>query len=695
MKHNKKKLFLLMFTGLSLLAPVLGSCAQAMNDGNAQKQIAFEHDKKALDNLVSTQSQITIKSNQKDLNSYLSFLNTFSAKLQWEQIQKDAQINIQFQTNVIVLKLSVNDGFLIVSLQLGDHNYHTDLAFGFASTVISDAKPDETNPDVNSGQPNQQPAKPEEPKEKPVPVGNGDKLSDGTWNLSATFPPQKLATQSSDGATPNDPDFKASIDNNQINGQISRESKVDVLKSIYDRTFSVRFAVKQANGNILAPSNYRGTSWVLDYHQDPENLKKFTFYLATNIHVGGDPLHNTAATGLDFDYNVTNPNEEVDIMLGKSQGDLNFNPLDGGVNPTARNGLINVAYITNKNFGSKQADFGSYYPGLGKPRMIFAAADFMSETTNAQFSNVFKNRAENKFLNSGDSDYKEKITNLRNQKSFGFMKDFMVFSVDVDLSNQNLQILDTDSVNSYSFASTQQGLTRINQWFMDAKNSLDNSIAKVLTKKVPNASGSIPYMDQDYISATHNNGMHPTKLTNGANVIQELSDFGYPVTSGGSFAAVPNYNYFTTLTNQEAAIDLQNRDGNSAGVEFNGMDNLSLDYFMKKYWFDYYGYQGRFSYGALGSGASGSLVMSDFGLPIGIYAGSVSDGKNGGFFIPFAQSQDEYTDFADGRAIMHSYNLIDKTGHPFQKNSYRSNLKEMMQQKGINNYPTAVFPNGV
>ncbi|OYD26424.1 putative peptidase DUF31 [Mycoplasma testudineum] len=546
---------------------------------------------------------------------------------------------------------------------------------------------------------NPKPSNPDDKKVDALPETNNYK-----YQLKADFGTQKLSTSFSDAGTPNDPDVKnKSVNNQTINSQAQRLDKIEALKLIHDRTFSIRISTTSDGKSYLSTPQQRGTAWLLDYHKKSEN--SYTLFFASNIHVL-ESIHNTAATGLDFDYNVKNPNQEVNIAFGKVKQELQYNPLneDGnGYRVNGGNGFGEVAYVTNKKYdnSSFQSTYGSYFQGMSSPKLIFAAADFMSDETTNQFSTIFKDRASNKNILDNDSQKEEKINQLINQNKFGFMKDFAVFAVDIDLNNTNFEAL-TNSVWGNDFKSNQEGIEFTKKWFKNAMASVDKSI-ELSKKKIPNTNGELAYMNQDVVSAAFDNGTHTdNQLVNASSQIKNINILGYPVRNGIARPIYNNYQYsgFKPIAENENVIDLVNKDGIDSGIQAVSIDNISLEWFMGKFWFDYYGYQFRLKHASIGGGGSGSLVTSDFGLPIGIYFGATQtmhgDDQSGiGLVEPFSQSQDMYINFSGGQAILHSYNLIDKTKHKFQKNSYRSNLKSIMDKNGQTVYKTALFPEGV
>ncbi|PAF55005.1 MIP family Ig-specific serine endopeptidase [Mycoplasmopsis agassizii] len=490
------------------------------------------------------------------------------------------------------------------------------------------------------------------------------------------------------------------VNNKEIETKIDPKiSANEIYKNIYDRTFSIRFSIQQEDA-IVASRSYWGTSWLLDYHKDEVDENQITLYLATNVHVVSEIGNSSPLKDAGWDYSSNKAGEVKYVSLGKLTEAPIFNPLNQEEN--------NIKFANNQ----RQTSLAHFYTNSNKgnqigtqisaitapPRLIFAAVDFMDKSVSDQLSDMHE-KWNSSTRYQADSDRKS-------VDQLGFFKDFAVVAVDVDLSkkevlNKGASAPDTNEKINAEFES----------WIKNAMKAVDETINLVKTKKLPNNDGVRPYVTYDIPSTLHDNEENAKEAEkyNAKTEYDNVYILGYPVSDG--FAKIKwnnnearyseanknlkaiarldeTYNIITDYKNvrQEEAIKKWEPDA------------LSLDTFFKKWYIDYYGYQMRSKFSEMGFGASGSLVMTDYGLPLGIhYSSSDSDDSASSVYELFVQARDEKVKIVSTNKdmILYKYNLFDKTGNEKQITSYRSNLKAIIDSENKGVYKTALFPEGV
>lgn len=459
----------------------------------------------------------------------------------------------------------------------------------------------------------------------------------------------------------------------------SKFKKVDsnvLYNEIFDRTFALKFATKQANGGFI--SNDKGTGWLLDYHQYKSNPNKYKLFIATNLHVIGN-FSNSLSDELNKKLNYEDPVKDkvVAVALGKAKSKpTQFEALPNNTaNQEANKNQWIAKYYTNSNelvdYDKREGVTDTVQSSaISEPKIVFAAYDFMKKESMQKYQADLQKSAEqwHEYLkNSGeiDEDYKKPMFDayFKGDKHIGVMVDFAVFEVDVDLSSAPEEL---------------------KQWVNNAIKGLDNYIDRLKkTEILPNQNKEISkYMlTTDYVSAAKNE-----KNENNLYNIQNIFIGGYPFGHKHGMWVINNpiernsenitsYNrspvnaktFALPADNHESKLEF----GNNLGIYGNTWRKLMAQW---------YGYHHNINFSSLYYGASGSLVYNEFGQMIGIYdavRANVNSGDllQGGGFAPFIQSSDINGVTGD---TLYAYNLIDgtdKSKFAHQSNSFRENLR--------------------
>ncbi|EFF41133.1 conserved domain protein [Mycoplasmopsis alligatoris A21JP2] len=300
------------------------------------------------------------------------------------------------------------------------------------------------------------------------------------------------------------------------------------------------------------------------------------------------------------------------------------------------------------------------------------------------------------------------------------MVDFGIFEFDVNL--------DLDNSNNKEFSS----------WIKSAIESFDQTNNFLKSNIVPNHDGkNIPYITYDYGSITNEFKDTKTKYPN-LEFSKTKPHFvhlaGYPYNSiNKSFYWTTNniserYEKNTGKKSPDTEFDTPgggkqtwpgtiypNEDMSSFGKNnprshLNNFTYSSLNIW-NRIFLEGYGYTSSSILSGLGSGASGSLAMNEYGLPIGIYTGSStsdyshlypdsSERIDGGNFSYWVQNFTSVAKRNGKEVVMPAYNLIDDTNrarYGLQKTSYRSNLRILYPngfENNIKSKKTAIFLKG-
>ncbi|ADE19449.1 MIP family Ig-specific serine endopeptidase [Mycoplasma crocodyli] len=483
------------------------------------------------------------------------------------------------------------------------------------------------------------------------------------------------------------------------NQTISKPSRDEIYKEIYDRTFALKVMTKikrdDSDGTILSDKDTpgvqsqfvlartRATSWLFDYAKSDKS-NKYSLFFATNLHVATDIANSwtneNKNTSELFDYSDPSLGQVEGISLGKSTSPY-FNKINNKTSFPSNNAM----FYTNlkHNIESNQNVYGTVQKGISKPKLIFTAIDFMDDNASNQFSELLKERLDG-MMNYGNETMEKFWTRewLAKGKKPSYFKDIAIFQVDVNL----------DEVDS-----------EFKGWINNAVSALDKSILRTKNKIIPNHdSGNIPYATYDFSS------------------LQKAREFE------GKFRNYKNFEYANTRVDNVYIGSYPDKDklqkwAINNPIERDSFDykslntysvstameigNTSREFFFHRSMFEYGLSYKNIHWSSMFSGASGSIAYSDYGLPIGIYTGSTnnpsySDLSSNGNLEPFSQITDYKIDINNGKsAILYAYNLIDgsnKEMYPHQKTSYRQNLN-YFYNSGIGEdkiTKTALFPNG-
>lgn len=398
-----------------------------------------------------------------------------------------------------------------------------------------------------------------------------------------------------------------------------------------------------------------GTLWLLDYKVIKER-EEYKLFFGTNYHVAVELFSEN-------DYpEYKQPNREKAIsrlFIGK-----------GSQNQVA-NGKVQYMEIVNDNF----------------PRTFFLARNFMDERA---YSNYDQSKT--------------------------YYTDFAVIEWDFKVSKY----------------SSSKFRPIVKQLVVEAPQVLDDSINKVETHKISMFNNSLPYANLDYRSFWEaRQNMIRTNDANKLNEIttyekaKEVSDFltnifkddeispyyykPYSLYSYGfpSYSSNRQGIFSSVLDSDLASLkrtdwhgrkdtpflpidELHNKQVADHGAKFNGED---IPYF---YGIAYKTDHGTKAYG----GISGSLVLNQDGLPIGLLFGNLKDDSSiylsednkyvinhSTLFIQFVQSAKLW----NANGVIYPYNLIDgrdKNKYELQTNSYKEQLEKVYGE----NYSTALFP---
>lgn len=445
----------------------------------------------------------------------------------------------------------------------------------------------------------------------------------------------------------------------------------DAYKKLEDRSFAIGFNsvdyVKDPNdgdkiNTSVVPFEPTGTGWLLDYAwkggiKDSDELM---LYIATNAHV-----YARAFNAMDEKYKTKFPEyftqedqkqARIDsFSLAIPKENANLNAIASGTSYGQENSLIYFLNTQeNSVFDLDKANKELHFVGkdlFSNPRTVFVAL------------NIFDNDDNNKLI--------DKYNNQANRKLIG--KDFAVFGIKVEYKKLMEQ------------AKTDDNLKLLLEHIQKAMQSIDNDIDKFKKNQYYNHDqNDVPYLSFDYPSAwaDKNKGKEDPNVSLN---IERAYILGFPTVS----------NRQMLWRNYPLGSNIPQDVFNGASF-FKGLPiDKPLDENSKASGF---GFNAYVDYSSLSFGASGSLVINEYGLPIGIYStvrsnGDEKDINNQGGFTFLVQVRD---DNEKGPA----HNLIDgtdKAKFPKQVKSYRQNLKWLSEQDNSefkDFAKTAIFKSG-
>lgn len=445
----------------------------------------------------------------------------------------------------------------------------------------------------------------------------------------------------------------------------------DAYKKLEDRSFAIGFNsvdyVKDPNdgdkiNTSVVPFEPTGTGWLLDYAwkggiKDSDELM---LYIATNAHV-----YARAFNAMDEKYKTKFPEyftqedqkqARIDsFSLAIPKENANLNAIASGTSYGQENSLIyflntEPTSVFDLEKGSKKLHF------VGKdlfsnPRTVFVAL------------NIFDNDDNKKLIDQNN--------NQANRKLIG--KDFAVFGIKV----QYKKLMEK--------ATSDNNLKLLLEHIQKAMQSIDNDIVKFKNNQYYNHDqNDVPYLSVDYPSAwaDKNKGKEDPNVSLN---IERAYILGFPTVS----------NRQMLWRNYPLGSNIPQDVFNGASF-FKGLPiDKPLDENTQASGF---GFNAYVDYSSLSFGASGSLVINEYGLPIGIYStvrsnGDEKDINNQGGFTFLVQVRD---DNEKGPA----HNLIDgtdKAKFPKQEKSYRQNLQWLSKQDNSefkDFAKTAIFKSG-
>ncbi|KEZ22823.1 MIP family Ig-specific serine endopeptidase [Ureaplasma diversum] len=442
----------------------------------------------------------------------------------------------------------------------------------------------------------------------------------------------------------------------------------EAYQKIKNRSFaigfnSVDYAIEKENFNkvndSIVPFNPTGTGWLLDYawKNNQKDSDELMLYIATNAHVYSrafNAMKDSEPYKKQFpEYFTQEAQKQAKIdsfILAVPKKEASLEAIPSGQSYDSKNDL---EYFVNRK--NEAALFSSDNQGkqitydedkvFENPKTVFVALNIFDKENNEKLIDKANNNAQRKY--SG--------------------KDFAVFGLKVNYKKLK------DKANS------NDKYKLLLEHIQAAMKSVDADITKFSSKKYPNHDkGSIPYLSIDHPSVwideqkseeqkldknTYNLDENTTSLN-----VERAYIAGFP-TIGRKQMLWRNYpknsnipqDAFTgtSFTIGQPLKTVLDANSEASGFGFNAFVDYSSIYF----------------------GASGSLVVDEYGLPIGIYSSissvnSETDVSKKGGFTYLVQV---HNDNEKGPA----HNLIDGTDNkkfPNQQKSYRQNLRWLSQQ---------------
>ncbi|WP_341489947.1 MIP family Ig-specific serine endopeptidase [Mesomycoplasma ovipneumoniae] len=452
----------------------------------------------------------------------------------------------------------------------------------------------------------------------------------------------------------------------ELASNLAKLTDAQAYEKLKNRTFAIAFnsvdKTDESNPNYVVKYEPTGTGWLLDAAYN-ENKTEVMLYIATNAHVFARSFNTLDSKYKDtFPEYFTEPNngEKVDsFIIGVPKKEANIQAIDNNSRPDANNTPV---YFINKQLG-EGSEIG--IEGIfDNPKTVFVALNIFDNQTNEQLK-------------------KTSTTSPASQKiNIGIGKDFAVFGLKVNLAKLDELISKNDA--------NKENLQLFKEHIEKAIVDIEQDIAKFQTQQYPNHDKkAVPYISYDYTSIYQKGIAEPEKLGISESAIlspntTKLYLLGYPSLDGQQFLM---RNYPKNLTNKAFAIS---NDSFSNGLALNDILSPNRSY-------SSFGFITFIENSGLYYGASGTLVINDYGLPVGIYSAVQTRGGNLDIsgkagYTPFVQ----ITDF-DSYGLAH--NLIDGTNKklfPKQEKSYRQNLKKLSENEGeFKDFrKTLLFPDG-
>ncbi|WP_044286203.1 MIP family Ig-specific serine endopeptidase [Mesomycoplasma ovipneumoniae] len=452
----------------------------------------------------------------------------------------------------------------------------------------------------------------------------------------------------------------------ELASNLAKLTDAQAYEKLKNRTFAIAFnsidKTDENNPDDVVKYEPTGTGWLLDAAYN-ENKTEVMLYIATNAHVFARSFNTLDSKYKDtFPEYFTEPNngEKVDsFIIGVPKKEANIQAIDNNSRPDENNTPV---YFINKQLGGGR-EIG--IEGIfDNPKTVFVALNIFDNQTNEQLKQT-----------SATSPGSQKINN-------GIGKDFAVFGLKVNLAKLDELISKNDA--------NKENLQLFKEHIEKAIVDIEQDIAKFQTRQYPNHDKkAVPYISYDYTSIYQKDIAEPEKLGIGKSAIlspntTKLYLLGYPSLDGQQFLM---RNYPKNLTNKTFAIS---NNSFSNGLALNDILSPNRSY-------SSFGFITFIENSGLYYGASGSLVINDYGLPVGIYSAVQSRGGN--LDISGKAGYTPFVQIADFDSYGLAHNLIDGTNKklfPKQEKSYRQNLKKLSENKGeFKDFrKTLLFPDG-
>ncbi|WNM13984.1 MIP family Ig-specific serine endopeptidase [Mesomycoplasma ovipneumoniae] len=453
----------------------------------------------------------------------------------------------------------------------------------------------------------------------------------------------------------------------ELASNLTKLTDAQAYEKLKNRTFAIAFnsvdKTDENNPNDVVKYEPTGTGWLLDAAYN-ENKSEVMLYIATNAHVFARSFNTLDTKYKDiFPEYFTEPNkgEKVDsFIIGVPKKEANIQAIDNNSRPDANNTPV---YFINKQLGERERDWYRWN-FLIIPKTVFVALNIFDNQTNEQLKQT-----------SSTSPGSQKINN-------GIGKDFAVFGLKVNLAKLDELISKNDA--------NKENLQLFKDHIEKAIVDIEQDIAKFQTQQYPNHDKkAVPYISYDYTSIYQKGIAEPEKLGISESAIlspntTKLYLLGYPSLDGQQFLM---RNYPKNLTNKPFAIS---NDSFSNGLALNDILSPNRSY-------SSFGFITFIENSGLYYGASGSLVINDYGLPVGIY--SAVQTRGGNLDISGKAGYTPFVQIADFDSYGLAHNLIDGTNKklfPKQEKSYRQNLKKLSENEGeFKDFrKTLLFPDG-
>ncbi|MDW2933199.1 MIP family Ig-specific serine endopeptidase [Mesomycoplasma ovipneumoniae] len=452
----------------------------------------------------------------------------------------------------------------------------------------------------------------------------------------------------------------------ELASNLVKLTDAQAYEKLKNRTFAIAFnsvdKTDENNPDDVVKYEPTGTGWLLDAAYN-ENKTKVMLYIATNAHVFARSFNTLDSKYKDtFPEYFTEPNnaEKVDsFIIGAPKKEANIQAIDNNSRPDANNTPV---YFINKQLGGG-SEIG--IEGIfDNPKTVFVALNIFDNQTNEQLKQTLATSPGNQKINNGIG------------------KDFAVFGLKVNLAKLEELISKNDA--------NKENLQLFKEHIEKAIADIEQDIAKFQTQQYPNHDKkAVPYISYDYTSIYQKDIAEPEKLGIGKSAIlspntTKLYLLGYPSLDGQQFLM---RNYPKNLTNKAFAIS---NDSFTNGLALNDILSPNRSY-------SPFGFITFIENSGLYYGASGSLVINDYGLPVGIY--SAVQTRGGNLDISGKAGYTPFVQIADFDSYGLAHNLIDGTNKklfPKQEKSYRQNLKKLSENEGEfkDFHKTLLFPDG-